>query len=139
MTEYHFDASRFVIDSHRGAFKEGLLENSTPAFKQSVKEGANCLETDIRITGDGNIVLVHNKTIDHIAEFATTIPDVTEFDEQAIGPLKSHTLEYLQSLKFENGAKILDFPEYLQVLKDLKVGAQIELKEFGFEDLILQQ
>jgi glycerophosphoryl diester phosphodiesterase len=133
-----FDAKRFVINSHRGAFKEGLLENTVPAFKQSVKEGANMLECDIRITKDNHIVLIHNNTIDHICGFATTTPPIEEFNELSNGPINTHTLSYLQALKYDNNAQIMSLPEFLELLKEIKVGAQIELKQGGYEDLILK-
>lgn len=139
MANLSFDADRFVIDSHRGAFKEGLLENSVLSFTQSYKEGANCVESDIRLTKDGQIALIHNKTIDHIAKSAIHVPEFDEFNEGPTGPVRKHSMAYLNALKFEHDAEILDFPNYLNMLNDLKIGAQIELKEFGFEDLILQQ
>ena len=64
----------WLIDSHRGAFKNGLLENSIPAFEESYKEGANMLECDLRRTQDGEIVLIHNRTVDHIVSFAENNP-----------------------------------------------------------------
>ena len=118
----------FVIDSHRGAFKEGLLENSIPAFEQSYKEGANVMECDLRMAKDGNIILIHNNTIDHIASFAISTPEEKEFGELPVGKVKKHTLAYLKSLKFENDAQILSLPELLVWLKEKKVGAQLELK-----------
>ncbi|MFX0103382.1 MAG: glycerophosphodiester phosphodiesterase [Candidatus Hodarchaeota archaeon] len=127
----------FIIDSHRGAFKGGLLENSIPAFLEALDEGANVLECDIRRTKDDNIVLVHNSTIDHIAKNATFTPDVQEFGEEPVGKVRDHTVDYLKALKYENDASILTLEEFLHLLRDKKVGAQIELKEFGFEKQII--
>lgn len=128
----------FVIDSHRGAFKDGLLENSIPAFTASYYEGANCVECDIRRTKDEEIVLIHNSTIDHIASFAEKIPDESEFGEIPKGKVSSHNLPYLKSFVYPNEAEILTLEEFLNLIKLLKIGAQIELKEFGYEDQILQ-
>lgn len=128
----------FVIDSHRGAFKNGLLENSIPAFLESYYEGATTMECDIRITSDRQIVLIHNNTIDHIAKLALSIPNSQEFGQEPVGPVKSHTLAYLKAFKYPNNAEILTLSEFLEFLKQYKLGAQIELKEGGYEDLILQ-
>ncbi len=119
----------WVIDSHRGAFKNGLLENSVPAFLESVREGANIVECDLRRTLDGELVLVHNNTIDHIAEFATQLPGASDFDEPHLGRVGLHTLAYLKALKFPNGAEIMTIGEFLAFLKKYRAGAQIELKE----------
>jgi glycerophosphoryl diester phosphodiesterase len=133
-----FDANRFVIDSHRGAFKEGLLENTVEAFMQSYREGANVMECDIRLTKDNQIVLIHNGTIDHIASFAEKIPDRNEFNEEPTGSVRSHSLAYLKALKFPNNAQLMTLLELLNFLNRIKVGAQIELKEGGYEDAILK-
>ncbi len=117
-----------MIDSHRGAFKEGLLENSIPAFEQSYKEGANVVECDLRPTDDDEIVLIHNSSIDHILSYAKKLPARKEFDERPSGKVKNHTLEYLHAVEFENNAKILSLPELLRWMKKRKVGAQLELK-----------
>jgi glycerophosphoryl diester phosphodiesterase len=122
----------WVIDSHRGAFKNGLLENSIPAFTESLAEGANVVECDIRRTKDGKIVLIHNRTIDHISSFSLNPPE-----QKLKGPVKNHTLQALKSLKFPNNAEILTLEEFLEFLKQKKAGSQIELKEMGFESQIL--
>jgi glycerophosphoryl diester phosphodiesterase len=129
---------QWVIDSHRGAFKEGLLENSIESYTQSYKEGCNCFECDLRITKDQQIMLIHNRTIDHIAKLAKKVPSEAEFHELPIGPIKEHTLAFLKALNFENNQQILTLAEFLELLKTLRMGAQIELKEGGYEDLILK-
>ncbi|MHC1592215.1 MAG: glycerophosphodiester phosphodiesterase [Candidatus Helarchaeales archaeon] len=128
----------FVIDSHRGAFKNGLLENSIPAFEEALKEGANVLECDIRGTRDGQVALVHNRTIDHVASHAVKLPEWDEFKENPTGPVSEHTMDYLKSLKFDKGARILSLDEFLEFLSKKKAGAQIELKEFHFLDKIIE-
>ncbi|MEX2726519.1 MAG: glycerophosphodiester phosphodiesterase [Candidatus Sigynarchaeum springense] len=128
----------FTIDSHRGAFKGGLLENSIPAFEEALKEDANMLECDIRGTRDGNIALVHNKTIDHITKHATSIPPESEFHELPVGKVNDHTMSFLKAIKFEHGASILSLDEFLAFLHDHHVGAQIELKEFHFNARIVE-
>lgn len=128
----------WVIDSHRGAFKEGLLENTVEAYIQSWKEGANCLECDIHQTKDGKIVLIHNRTIDHIVKFATKVPSMEEFHEEPVGNIKDHSIAFLKALKYPHNAELITLAEFLQLLKKLHIGAQIELKEGGYESKIAQ-
>ncbi len=130
---------RWVIDSHRGAFKDGFLENSVPAFVESWREGANVVETDVRETRDGHLVLVHNRTIDHIAGFATDVPTFDDFGEEPKGRVKDHTLAFLKALKFPKDAAILTIPEFLAWLREYHMGAQIELKEGGFETRLARE
>lgn len=128
----------WVIDSHRGAFKEGLLENSIESYTESYYQGCNCFECDLRRTKDNEIVLIHNKTIDGIAKLATKVPPIEEFNEEPTGPVSSHTLAFLKALEFRNKQQILTLREFLELLKKLKIGAQIELKEGGYPDAILK-
>jgi glycerophosphoryl diester phosphodiesterase len=128
----------WVINSHRGAFKEGLLENSIESYTEAYREGCNVLETDIRLSKDNQIVLIHNRTIDGIAKHAKSVPSPEKFNEIPVGPVKEHTTAFLKALNFQNDMKILTLDEFIELLKKLKMGAQIELKEGGFEDLILK-
>ena len=133
------DEREWVINSHRGAFKEGLLENSEESYIESWRQGANMLETDLRITKDKQIVLIHNSTIDGIVKSAKYVPPKEEFNEEPIGPVKKHTLAYLKALVFENDMHILTLEDFLEILKKYKMGSQLELKEGGYERLILEQ
>ncbi len=128
----------FTIDSHRGAFKSGLLENSIPAFEEALKEDANMLECDIRGTRDGDVALVHNKAIDHVAKHATGVPAESEFHELPVGKVNDHTMPFLKALKYEHGASILSLDEFLAFLRDKRAGAQIEMKEFHFNAKIVE-
>ncbi|NMC06675.1 MAG: hypothetical protein GYA24_15765 [Candidatus Lokiarchaeota archaeon] len=133
------DRHEFTIDSHRGAFKGGILENSIPAFQEALAEGANMLECDIRGTRDGSIALVHNSTIDHIAKHATRVPPESEFHELPTGKVNDHTMAFLKAIKYEHGASILALDEFLAFLRaDNRAGAQIELKEFHFHSKIVE-
>ncbi len=128
----------WVINSHRGAFHEGLLENTTEAFTGAYKEGANCLECDLHLTRDKQIVLIHNDELDGFSTLAEKIPDEAEFHERPEGKVRTHTLAYLQAIRFPRGAHLLSLPEFLALLKELHIGANIELKESGYERLILK-
>jgi glycerophosphoryl diester phosphodiesterase len=48
--------------SHRG-YKENAIENTESAFKAAVDIGFSCLETDLRLTRDKRIVLIHDPTL----------------------------------------------------------------------------
>jgi glycerophosphoryl diester phosphodiesterase len=134
----HVTEQKWVINAHRGAFHEGFVENTIPAYIQSYKEGANCFETDLHLTKDNQILLLHNDDINGIMKFATKIPDNTEFNEAPTGLIRTHTASYMKAITFPNNSKILTLNEFLHFLQKLKVGANIEMKEGGYEDLILK-
>ncbi len=53
--------SRPLIVAHRGASKHAP-ENTLPAFKLAWEQGADAIEGDFMLTGDGHIVCIHDKT-----------------------------------------------------------------------------
>lgn len=53
----------FKIIAHRGA-SEGAPDNSAEAFELAIAQGADLIETDVRLTADGVLVLEHDAEID---------------------------------------------------------------------------
>ena len=63
------DQEGVLIACHRAGYlnkdgKSGLPENSVPAIRASIEAGAEILEIDLAMTSDGQLVLMHNKTMD---------------------------------------------------------------------------
>ena len=52
------------ISAHRGAPPHGLPENSLEAFENALNHGPALIETDVRRTADGALVLLHDETLD---------------------------------------------------------------------------
>jgi glycerophosphoryl diester phosphodiesterase len=110
---------RPLIFAHRGACLVAP-ENTLPAFQAAVDLGADGVELDVQYTSDGQLVIIHNPTLDDIAP--------------GEGKVTSHTLEELRELdagvafapEFE-GTRIPTLDEVLDLLKD-KLIVNIELK-----------
>lgn len=49
--------------AHRGASAE-CPENTLPAFVRAAELGADMIELDVRLTGDGGVVVLHDPTVD---------------------------------------------------------------------------
>jgi glycerophosphoryl diester phosphodiesterase len=62
--------------SHRG-YKENAVENTAAAFRAAVDLGFSCLETDLRLTRDKRIALVHDPTLERLAGDRRRIRDMT--------------------------------------------------------------
>jgi glycerophosphoryl diester phosphodiesterase len=107
-----------LIIGHRGA---GLPEpeNTLRSFFKAMEIGADGIEFDLRLTSDGNIVVIHDKYLDR-----------TTTGHGAVGALK---LKELQRLDAGLGEKIPTFDEVISAFGH-KTLLNAELKETGFED-----
>jgi glycerophosphoryl diester phosphodiesterase len=59
MRHPYFDVPTPTVIGHRGASGE-LPENTLPAFERALAQGAAILETDVHVTRDGALVLIHD-------------------------------------------------------------------------------
>ncbi len=59
-------AARLVI-AHRGAGVEAP-ENTLPAFARALERGAHALELDVHLAADGEVVVIHDPTVDRTTD-----------------------------------------------------------------------
>lgn len=84
-------------------------ENSIPALEHAIYFGANMVETDVRLTKDGKIIMMHDYTVDRTTDGTGTISELT--------------LAEIKKLHLKNnfgGKTQLEVPtleEYIQVAK----------------------
>ncbi|HEY5270103.1 MAG TPA: glycerophosphodiester phosphodiesterase family protein [Anaerolineales bacterium] len=52
-----------VIIAHRGD-KAYAPENTLSAFKQAIEKGADAIEFDVKLTADGQVIVLHDQTVD---------------------------------------------------------------------------
>lgn len=55
------------VMAHRGN-RVRFPENTLSAFRQAIKDGADLLETDLHFTSDGEIVCIHDSTVDRTTD-----------------------------------------------------------------------
>lgn len=117
---------RPAVYAHRGG---SLLwpGNTTLAFDEALKAGADVLEMDVRATSDGALVVIHNPTVNETTN--------------GTGPVTGYKLKALQSLdagyrwgpdKFPYRGKKLTIPtleEVFERYKDQDVCMNIEIKQ----------
>jgi len=65
---------RKVLIAHRGA-SAYAPENTLPAFELAIQQGADYLENDLQVTKDGELVVLHDTTLERTTDVATVFPD----------------------------------------------------------------
>lgn len=100
-----------LIIGHRGAAGH-LPENTMPSFHKALELGADGFELDVRITGDGKLVVVHNSVV----------------GGQAI-----QTSNYADIRQLPDGYEIPLFEDFLKAF-GRRAFLDIELKSPGFEE-----
>lgn len=121
MSEYKKYKDGFVNYAHRGA-SEYLPENTLLSFYTGVYMKANGIETDIRRTADGILVLFHDGTLERV----TGDPR----------PLEQCTFAELMELDVKKNGytdKIVAFEDFLQKFATRDITFAIELKGPGVE------
>jgi glycerophosphoryl diester phosphodiesterase len=121
------DLSARPVIAHRGA--SGLApENTLPAFELAVRQGADALELDVRLTRDGAAVVIHDATLDRTTDrsgpvLAQTLAELRMADAGA-----RFTLDRGRTFPFRGtGVRIPTLAEVLWAFP--KVPVLVEVKE----------
>ena len=69
-------ANAVPVIGHRGASGH-CPENTIPAFARALELGAAWVETDVKRTGDGHFVLMHDRTIDRTTDGTGAVCDLS--------------------------------------------------------------
>ena len=119
-----------VVVAHRG-LSSLYPENTMLAYRKAYEYGADVIETDVQLTKDGEIVIMHDYTVDRTTN--------------GTGNVKDFTLEQIRQLdagvKFGaefTGEKVPTFREFLQEFKGKDVVLLIETKVTGLEEQMMR-
>ncbi len=104
------------VAAHRG-FSSDYPENTMSAFKAALDVGVDQIETDVRVTKDGELVLIHDGKVNRTTN--------------STGKVRDFTLAELKQLDAGKGEKIPTFTELMELVKDHPtITLDIELKEY---------
>ena len=118
----------FIVYAHRGA-SEYAPENTMSSIYLGLKLGANGIETDVRRTKDGVLVLFHDKTLERVVGETGGVGDYTyaELLEMRVRNYKTATEDI-----------IVRFEDFLRYFGFRDINFAIELKEPGTEKEVLE-
>lgn len=100
--------SEFFKIGHRGT--RGLMpENTIPAMKRALSEGANTIEVDVHITKDNKVIVYHDASFNPAY---TTMPDGSDIPKEKRKDYIFYQNNYDDLRKFVIGMK--DYPDFPQ-------------------------
>lgn len=114
------------VAAHRG-FSEKYPENTMEAFRAAIEIGADEIETDVRVTADGELVLIHDETVNRTTDGEGKVCEMT------LAELKKLDAGVKKGAEFA-GARIPTLRELLELVRDHPtLTLDIELKEYPTE------
>jgi len=114
------------VAAHRG-FCAKYPENTMEAFRAAAEIGVDQIEIDVRITKDGEAVIIHDETVDRTSNGTGKVADMT------LAELRALDFGSKKDPRFA-GAKIPTFLEFMDFVKDLPtMTLDVELKEYPTE------
>lgn len=111
------------VAAHRG-WSTLYPENTMIAFKKAIEAEVDQIETDVRITKDGELVCIHDATVDR------TTNSTGKVNEHTLAELKELDAGSWKGAEFA-GEKIPTFIEFMELVKDHPtMTLDVELKEY---------
>lgn len=119
------------VIAHRG-MSRFAPENTLAAFRKAKEFGINWVEFDVMLTADGEAVVIHDETLERTTN--------------GKGQVISHPFSYIKTLDAGSwfdpqfkGEKIPTLREVIELLNELKLNANIEIKaQVGNEELTVR-
>lgn len=113
---------KMTVAGHRGDCYN-RYENTMTAFKYAFDTGADMIETDVRMSKDGVLVLMHDESV-----WRTT---------ESVGNIKDMTLAQIKKLNAGDlltPEEVPTFEEFMVWVKDTPMTVNIEIKEYYSEE-----
>ena len=105
--------------AHRG-FKGKYPENTMLAFKKAVEIGADGIEFDVHLSKDGELVIIHDETLERTTDGGSLVCEKTLEDLKKLNASKLYPDFEIQ--------RIPTLREYFEFAKDKEIITNIELK-----------
>jgi len=104
--------------AHRGASGE-YPENTMLAFEKAIEQGADGFETDVHLSADGELVVIHDDTLDRTTNGTGNVYNYSFSELRKLNAGKNSGI---------NGLKIPHLREALELVRDKELVLNIEIK-----------
>ena len=111
--------------AHRG-FSAEYPENTMIAFRKALEAGCEGIEFDVHLTKDGELVIIHDETIDRTSSQTGWVKDMTYTELCKV----DFSYRFTHQVGFQ---KIPTLREYFELVQDKDIISNIELKTGVYE------
>lgn len=109
---------RMAVAAHRGD-SYNYYENTLTAFKKAIEAGCDMIETDLHLSADGYLVLIHDDTVDRTTNGKGRVDKMDFSTLRALNAGDSSVCEQIPTLE-----------ELFLLVKDTNVTLNLEIKEY---------
>lgn len=127
MKRFNYTKGQFLVSGHRGESCFGL-ENTMYSFKRAVSLGIDMIETDVHMTKDGQLILMHDNTVDRTTYGSGKIKDLTLKEIKKLDATKNSKIK----ISPESPPLLSEFLELMLSYPDVLLN--IELKDYPEDD-----
>jgi glycerophosphoryl diester phosphodiesterase len=128
------DLSARCIVAHRGA-SGSAPENTLVAFELAVRQGADAIELDVRLTADGVPVVLHDATLDRTTSGRGPLTGLTQAQLQTLDAGARFTPDLGRTFPFRgSGVRVPTLAEVLRALPATPI--LVEVKEPAAQEAV---
>ncbi|PWG00996.1 glycerophosphodiester phosphodiesterase [Levilactobacillus bambusae] len=105
-----FNRQKTMVIAHRGS-KGTRPENTLPAFQTAIDDGADGIETDVHLSMDGHLIVIHDEKVDRTTDGSGYVKDLTLAQIKALDAGSWYSKRY-------RGTRVPTLAEVVQLLID---------------------
>jgi glycerophosphoryl diester phosphodiesterase len=131
--------SKIKIIAHRGASGHAP-ENTMAAFQLAMAQGADGIELDVMLSKDGQLVVIHDATVDRTTNGTGRVKDMTLAQLQVLDAGNGEKIPTLEAVLQTFGGQYLiniELKNYASPFDSLPVVAAKMIKPMGLEESLI--
>ncbi|MFC9438560.1 glycerophosphodiester phosphodiesterase [Nocardia sp. NPDC057030] len=115
------ESREVTVIAHRG-LAPGLPENTLAAFRGAIALGVDGIELDLRVTADGQLVVLHDDTVDRTTDGRGRVAELTLAEVKALDAGSYAGSEF-------GGERVPTYREVLEVAQHSRIQLLLDIKD----------
>lgn len=125
-----------ILSAHRGT-SIMAPENTAPAFEFGYRHGATVLETDVRVSADGQVIVIHDASVDRTSDGSGAVRALTLAQIKKLDAGYRHRIDGKLSHR-ATGVRFLTLRELLLLYPDRIINIDIKDNSLEAADTVLE-